>query len=291
MKYLQKNILAVLLTAAVLLTGCTTLELRMRVDPSLRDNANVYKVTSPDSWSPDKRLNVSFGPYRVTDLDVGWTTTRTPSKTKGLLAILLQRAGISIGLSTDNDDDDYGYDDDTVSDPNTTSTEITESLTYAFTVNDKITWRAECHHLTEKDTFEKGNLRSVKILSSKYYCQYTRPGATPWVLSIDRDRYSDELDIKMIGQREVFKANPSRGYYVTSSDGMTYKTFRPRDPGYTWTDAGDNNLAAVAIDIEVPKVWLGKDNPDSTPYAINDILSMATTGLLIYKWKIEPGLK
>lgn len=281
MRYLQKNILVII---AILLTGCTTLELVMKVDTSLKANATAYEITSPDSWSTDKKLNVSFGPYRVTNLKSGWTRTQTkkPSETGGFLTdILFETTGIRTGDSTD--DDDYN---EISSDPNTTRTEVSESLTYHFTINDKVTWHGECHHTSERDLFEKKNLRNINILSSKYFCHYTHTGGTPWVLSIDRHSHSGELNIKMTGKEGVFTAHSSRGYYVTS-DGQPYKTLRPSDPGYTWTDANGKSIAAISVKGETPKVWLGNNNPDST----NDALSMANTGLLIYEKKIKPTLR
>ncbi len=56
----------------LLLAGCASGQLLMKIDPSLETNARLYEVKTPDTWS-ERRLNVSFGPYRVADADTGWT--------------------------------------------------------------------------------------------------------------------------------------------------------------------------------------------------------------------------
>lgn len=74
MKILISHILLIML----FLTGCTPVKLLMNVDTSLESNAVVYRLTYPNSLSDKisgKRLNVSFGPYQVTDADLSWTRT------------------------------------------------------------------------------------------------------------------------------------------------------------------------------------------------------------------------
>ena len=68
----------VLLFVIILLSGCTSGKTVLKVDPSLADNATVYEVKAPDTHS-DNRLNVSFGPYSVTEADISSTTTTLPT--------------------------------------------------------------------------------------------------------------------------------------------------------------------------------------------------------------------
>ena len=89
----------------------------------------------------------------------------------------------------------------------------------------------------------------------------------------------------MTNGEKLFRAHATAGMYVTS-DGRPYKTFRPGDAWYTWTH-DDNNVAAISLKEKIPRVWLDRRNPDS----MNHVLSMASTGLLIYHWKILPKLK
>jgi hypothetical protein len=56
----------------LLLGGCTTAKLVMKVDPTLESNATVYEVETPKAMS-NNSLNVSFGPYRVADAHASWT--------------------------------------------------------------------------------------------------------------------------------------------------------------------------------------------------------------------------
>ena len=76
----------------------------MRIGPALEKNSDVYEVTSPDSWS-DEKLNVSFGDYRVAnmDMDTGWTTTRDSSSTGSFWTDLIyDAAGVSVGGTDDH---------------------------------------------------------------------------------------------------------------------------------------------------------------------------------------------
>jgi hypothetical protein len=234
----------------------------MKVDPSLETNARVYEVKSPSSWSVNKKLNVSFGTYRVTDANTGWKTTKTSSATE--ISMVNQLLGMS---SSD-----------------ATNIKTSRSLSYIFKVGNEITWDSQCFHRAEKRVVKNKNLSSVEILSSRYTCRYTRADMERWVLSIEQDDLS-QLDIRMINGEKLFMAHSTAGMYVTS-DERPYKTFRSPDAGYTWTH-DDNNVAAISAGEKIPRVWLDKRNSDS----MNHVLSMASTGVLIYHWKILPELK
>ncbi len=258
MKNLSKTIPVII----ILLTGCTTLSLRMKVDPSLETNARVYEVKSPSSWSVNKKLNVSFGTYRVADANTGWRTTKTSSATE--ISMVDQLLGMS---SSD-----------------ATNIKGSQTLAYKFKIGDEITWDCQCVHLAEKRVTKHKNVSSLEILSSRYTCHYTRADNEPWVLSVEQHDLA-QIDIRMTNGEKLFRAHSTAGMYVTS-DERPYKTFRPPDAGYTWTH-DDNNVAAISVGEKIPRVWLDKRNPDS----MNRVLAMASAGVLIYHWKILPKLK
>jgi hypothetical protein len=265
----MKNLWKCIPVILIFLTGCTTAKLLMKVDPTLETNASVYEVESPSSWS-DKKLNVSFGAYRVADVDTSWIRTRKPSATGSLWAdMLFEVAGISTSSYDEATDEE--------------TSEVSQSLSYKFKIGDEITWDSQCDHLAEKQETKHGKVTTLKILSSRYTCLYTRTGSDPWVLSIERFGLS-QLDIRMISKEKLFRAYSTEGMYFLS-DGRPYETFRPPDMGYTWIHDG-NNIAAISAMEKTPRVLLDKRNSDST----NNVLAMASTGLLIYQWKIAPTL-
>ena len=311
MKNLWKSIPLIII---MLLAGCKTAQLVMKVDPTLESNASVYEVKTPDVWSDEKKLNVSFGAYRVTDMDIGWTKKRNASTSGNFwIDMLTYIPGVSAGSVDRSRDADNGE----------TITEVSRSLSYAFRVGDDVVWNAECAHFAEEQEFkEKGyethvigkgheigkgkghdkgkgkghetgghgghdtGASRVDILSSSYTCRYTGADNEQWVLSIERlGKHSSSLDIRMTDSEKHFFAYSTAGKYVLS-DGSKATPLRPPDVGYTWKD-GDNNVAAISMKGSNPKVWLDKRNPD----AMNDALAMASAGLLIYHRKIAPTVK
>ena len=243
------------------LTGCTTLSLQMRVDPSLENNAKVYKVISPNAWFTDEKLNLSFGQYRVADAKTGWRTTKTSSATETSLTNQL------FGMS--------GSD--------ATNIKSSQTITYKFNIGNKTTWDSKCVHLADKRVTKNENVSSLEILSSRYTCHYSIADHEPWDLSIEQNDQG-KTEIRMTNGVKYFRAHSTAGMYFTP-EGRPYETIRPPDAGYSWMDA-DKVVAALSVREKIPRVWLDKRNPD----AVNRVLAMAGTGLLIYHWKILPGL-
>lgn len=275
MKICRINILVIIL----LLAGCAPLQLLMEIDPSLKTNAKVYEVKHPDTWT-DKRLNVSFGPYQVTDVDFSW---RKKVDSPGLGLHLLEHMGLTV--------------------PGADIRTVSQSHTYKFKIGNNITWDAECGHNLKKREVESKtvaiiegqsgfkveiedpdkNASTLELVSSIYTCRYWQEGYEPWVLYVEKYE-SSQLYITLTNKEHLFKAHATTGVYVRA-DGRPYKLSAPI-AGYTWTK-DNNNIAAISAGEKTPKVWLDKRNPDST----NDVLSMASTGLLIYHLKAAPQVK
>lgn len=266
----------------ILLVGCASGKLLMKIDPSLETNARVYEVKSPDPFS-DNKLNVFFGPYRVVDADTGPVTTTKSSVTE------IDWGNILLRMSS----------------PDAKRIKTSQTHTYKFKIGDEITWGSECvlftderkenwknvsteeifssRSMEDREDKEK-NPSKVEILSSQYTCRFTRADHEPWFLTIER-RGTNRLEIKMTNKEKLFKAHATKGMYVMS-DGRSYESLTPIDTGYTWTHY-NNNVAAISIREEIPRVWLDNRNSDS----MNHVLSMASAGLLIYYWKIAPTLE
>ncbi len=245
----------------LLIAGCASGQLLMKIDPSLETNARLYEVKTPDTWS-EKRLNVSFGPYRVADADAYLARTTKSSES--------EIYWLNLAFGVDH--------------PDARINKSSMSHTYKFMVGNEITWDSECILLTEEREVKEKNVSSVEPLSLQYTCRYTRADNEPWFLSIER-RGESRLEIKMTNKEKLFHAHASKGVYV-KPDGRSYTALTPTDTGYNWTH-DNNNIAAISIREEIPRVWLDKRNSDS----MNHVLSMASAGLLIYYWKIVPTLE
>ncbi len=64
--------LSLLVAVGAGLLSCATAA-RIRVDPTIETESSSFEINVPDQWMIDGRLNISFGPYRVTNADRGWT--------------------------------------------------------------------------------------------------------------------------------------------------------------------------------------------------------------------------
>lgn len=266
MKIFRKSILVII----ILLAGCGTAKVVMKIDPSLDANAMVYEVTYPDSLRDKlsgKDLNVSFGNYRVTDADVGWQRTKKISETEDTNITIF-------GFSNIDDTSDTTH--------KIITSQVYQSINYKFKVGTETTWDSQCDHVAMKRVTQKGSLSRLELLSSNFTCKFMGADNELWVLSVDSDG-SPQQDIKFTNKEMIFSAYTTAGAYV-KSDGSTMK-YKTHTAGYTWTK-DNNNIAAISVREEIPRVWLDKGNSDST----NDVLAMASSGLLVYYWKIVPTL-
>ncbi len=272
-----------LVIIAIFLAGCTTAKLAMKVDPILEANAFVYEIKSPGALS-DKKLNVSFGPYRVVDIDTSWITTEESASGLFWVDLLYEFTGINSSGIQKSDDRTSDGKVSPASSIYDKRSESSQSLAYNFMVGSEVAWFSQCNHFIEMRESEYRNKTKVHLVLSSFTCLYTKAGSEPWVLSIDKRGYS-KLEIKMSSSDELLIAHSTAGT-LKLSDGSTPKMLRPAETGYTWTD-GRNNIGAISLKVKPPRVWLDKRNSES----MNEVLAMASTGLLIYQRKIEPTLE
>jgi hypothetical protein len=279
----------------ILLTGCTIAKLVMKVDTALEANAIVYELDYPDSLA-DKlsgnRLNMSFGPYRVTDTDVSWARTGWQAEDPDpLFNVKSTRESGNTTTTTEigvGPTSIFGY-TRPAAEGEPSIKKVSQSITYKFKVGQNITWNALCSHRAEKRVTDYENRTDVEILSSNFTCQYTAENESAnnkskseiWMLSVD---YGGAITMTQKGMPDTLTAHSTGGNYVKPNGQAT--NISTRAAGYTWhqSKGGNNkNIAAISVREETPRVWLDKGNSD----AINHVLSMANTGLLIYSWEIQ----
>ena len=290
--HISRTILPVII---VFLTSCTPVKIKMNVDKRLADNALFYELTYPNSLV-DKisgnNLNVSFGPYRVTGANLGWTKSKYEAENPAALfdfnntkksGNTTETTNISFGPTSVlgfTRQPDKG-------DP--TIKEDSKSITYKFEVGNKTTWNAFCHHRAKQRIIEYEKGPSFETISTNFTCRYQKAESNTgdnsnnklWTLSIENN---GAITMTQEGEPNTLTAHPNGGIYVLPEGKPSRLT--TRTAGYTWSqnNAGNGkNIAAISIIEQTACVWLNKGNSET----INHIISMANTGLLIYSWGIQ----
>lgn len=248
--------------AVLLLAGCTVLYVKLDIDPNLEANAEVFDIAYPNSMGDvlsDKRYNLSFGPYEVTDFKADWRTSSTNT-----------------------------FEEDVVmmEDAEVTRTSFSQSLAYNFNA-DGVLWDATCYHDGEKRESVKNNVSRLEILFSRFTCSYKSPDNETWVLTIlENDQLvvpevrltNDDGSITALAEETV-------GLYITDNEKLSKQ--KVRGAGYTWVNTEGQALSAMSLKFAKPqRVWLHKRNPKE----LNRALALANTGLYVYYWKMRLNL-
>ena len=287
------------LLSIVLLSGCTTVTVRMNVDESLASQAVVYNLKHPNSLS-DKisgnRLNVSFGPYQVTEADLSWTRTSSEAEDPDPFFIFKEtnKVGTSRGnvTTTTTTTTSVGIGPTSIlgfsrtpAEGEPTIDKSYRTVKYRFSAGQEHRWNALCVHRGEKRVVETQINRAVETLSSNFICQYKQDTKSEdheiWVLSVD---LGGVITMTQKGKANRLTAHTNDGVFV-KPDGQVTST-STRNAGYTWrqrVNGRDKNIAAISVKEETPRVWLHKENSDD----LNRILAMANTALLIHHWEIH----
>ena len=275
----------------LLLTGCTTLSLVMKVDSELEANAIVYTVSYPDSLA-DKlsgnNLNVSFGPYRVSDADVSWAKSNSAAEDPQPMFQITdtEKSGNTTTTTTisGGPSELMGFSRQ-VAQGEPSIVDVIQTVSYTFKANKAMSWKAACTYKAQKRVIQYENRTDSELLASSYTCQYTpadnHKNNAAWLLAID--------DAGTITMTQKGKANT----YIAESTGGTYVN-KDRQPvnhsaayaGYTWKQnhkGKTKRLAAISTREDTPRVWLDKDNTAASNHA----LAMANAGLLIYSWVVN----
>ncbi len=284
----MKKLIAVS-SVALAVSACRPATIVMEVDNSLKDNATVYELNYPDSLSDKvsgKRLNIAFGPYRVSDADLSWRKVNIRAEDPAPLIDMkrVERNGnttITTGFSA-GPTSLFGFTRPPGED-DTTITESSKTITYNFKVGQNTTWSAYCVHQLAKRTNPEDKSGNIEILSSNFGCQYKKQGSSedPWLLVIDTNK---KITLTRQGESSALFAHSTGGKYATSK-GTTSTSFGGT-AGYVWShiqNGIDTKVAAVSVREERSRVWLNKGNTAQ----VNHLLSMANTGLLIYSWEFQ----
>lgn len=287
----MKRILIAFPILPFLLTGCTPVTLVMKEDSDLTQNAVVYKVDHPNTLSDKvsgERLKLSFADYHVSHVDLSWrgisSNAENPSplfrirdvKKSGDTTETTEISGGPTSL--------FGFARPT--DPGEPSIqESQKTVNYQFNSSKHGAWRAQCVHNAKQRVTHYEQRSVVEPLSSVFTCRYSAidhaATQTPWLLTVDLHK---GITLTQNNQRSKLVAHRSGGYYQ-KPDGQKAKD-TTATVGYTWQQETEGNLksvAAISVREDQPRVWLNKDNDKQ----LNHLLSMASTGLLIYTWEIE----
>jgi len=291
----MKNLIKYFPLITLSLAGCTPVKLLMNVDTSLESYADVYRLSYPNSLADKisgKRLNVSFGPYRVTDIDLSWTRISSQAedpdpfftfKSEHESGNTTTTTKLGVGPSSL-----YGFSRPPAEGEPTIDKSF-RTVNYKFSIGQEITWNVLCAHWSEERAIQYENTNTVEILSADFSCQYEENNNLTekesnreiWVLSVD---YGGAITMTQKGQPNTLTAHSTGGSYVKPNGRET--KVATRNVGYTWRQKigeNDKNIAAISVKEEIPRVWLHKGNTDN----LNHVLSMANTGLLIYYWEIQ----
>lgn len=287
----MKNLILSISALILFLSGCTTLKLTMIVDPVLEDNSVVYKVSYPDSLT-DKisgnRLNMSFGSYQVSDADTSFTAIS--SKAEDPKPIFSSKKTERSGNVTTTTKISGGPTEilgftRSVNEGEAAIKQSSRSIDYKFKIDKESTWNVNCTHNSEERVIQYKNTNSVEVLSSKYICEYKDLGDKSnneiWVLTVN---YPETITMSKKGKSSTLSAYSTDGVYL-KSDGKK-ANLTTNYAGYTWKQTKEGNqksISAISAREDTPRVWLNKENSKS----LNNIVSMANTGLLIYSWEIQ----
>lgn len=277
------------------LVACTPVKLIMKVDPVFERRAVVYKLDYPDSLT-DKisgnQLNVSFGPYRVSDVDASWTEIKSRAEEPEPIFRIKERRKSGNATTTTTigagPTEILGF-SRPAAEGEPSINESFRTISYKFVVDKEGSWNAKCTHQAEKRVTKHENRTIVERLTSNFSCHYSKEkiGADSnardevWILSIDLD---GTITMNPKGKSNTLIAHSAGGFFVRPDKTPTKNT--SRYVGYTWhqnKNSMEQIVAAISVREEVPRVWLDKDNSNT----MNVILAMASTGLLIYGWEIN----
>ncbi|MDH3347565.1 MAG: hypothetical protein OEM02_05615 [Desulfobulbaceae bacterium] len=267
----------------------------MNVDTSLGSNAVVYSLNYPNSLSDKifgKRLNVSFGPYRVTNVDLSWTRTSSQAEDPDPLFTITDTHKSGNTTTTTKlgagPTSFFGFSRPPAEGEPTIDKSF-RTVKYRFTVGQEIIWNGHCVHRSEKRVIQHENSNTVEILLANFTCEYkednkrteNESSREAWTLSVE---YGGAITMTQKGKINTLAAHSTGGNYVEPNGQPTKLSIRTA--GYTWRQSeggNDKNIAAISVREETPRVWLYTGNSDY----LNHVLSMANTGLLIYRWEIE----
>ena len=267
-----------LIAACVLAAGCVGAHLVANVDPEAERRSTVYVIEQPGGFWLEKRLNVSFGPYRVVDADLGRTRTERGKDTEkrryfNWLSLLFKNEGLIVTESSREDTKK-------------------QRLAYRFEIAGKAPWAATCtlrrlvrhreesHMLTGDDgePWDDDDHRdSTDVLrSASLTCVYSRPGEGDWVLSMETDAAGQARQARFTNRQDAYAARGVTSTLVVGDDGRKAHSWLAVPTGYEWV-RGEEVLGTLVTYREGRRLLLDRDCPASTA----DVLAMGSSGLVL----------
>jgi hypothetical protein len=278
------------LCGSVILAGCTPAYIVVNVDPELAEHAAVYDVKRADRFWLEDQLNVSFGPYRVADMDVGWIRERTIEKKSEI------RTDTSLFSVSEAERQWLGVFSVLYLDPHLTVTSrtlyedrVTQKMRYRFESGGFETWTARCacrasyertetHYIVRLNKAKERNDDNPVLSGYRYACVYSSAGKDDWVLSITGE-YLTKLEVSLKHGDTTYSATLTVPGQVVAKDRPDIKPYDVLS-GYYWVANNEKRGALANYAQKIPQIWLRHDNGDET----NQGLAMASTGLLFFHW-------
>lgn len=263
---------APLIAACVLVAGCVGAHLVVSVDPEAERRSTVYEIKQPGGFLPAKRLNVSFGPYRVVGADLGRSRTehgkeRGKRRYVNWLGFLLCDEDLFVTESSREDTKE-------------------QSLAYRFEIAGSGSWTAKCtlhrlvRHWDEHSTFGSDGPYHYDsgdaLMSAESTCVYSRPGEGDWVLSVETDAAGQTGRAHLTNQQDAYAARRVTSTLVVGDDGRQAQSPFAVPTGYEWV-RGEETLGTLVTYREGRRLLLDRDCPAATA----DVLAMGSSGLVL----------
>lgn len=242
--------IALIITAGLALTACKTTELLplMPHSPQFVGSSNHYSIiTNKGFWLEDK-LNVTVGPYSVSEMDISWQTSTA--------------SGTSIGM------DKLGYNDQSMNKEQSFSYQLNSP-----TNNSKNRCRQSIRSNEQSWSFNSRFSLPLNFDASySYHCQFSN-SEQPWQLLILADNYG-KAEFKFYDQtNNAYNIRPVN-YDLMPVPQRTFIGFEILK--------GTEKLAAVAM-AEPGDVWINKALPQSE----QDLLMNVLLNLWFFKHALE----
>lgn len=242
------------LLSLLTISGCTTVDNRsqlLSIDPALAQRADNYHIDKKDAFWPEDQLNVSMGPYRITNADQGSKRTTSTG------------SGMDFGSIFDFDSNDY------------TSK---QRLNFDFVSEQGLDWSGRC----EKRF--KGSESSIRVSHTSTVTSHTLHNVA-YQCVFKANEYSLVLQVEQnnrYGSKAFIQSPDNKKWFIESfrqSVSHPFGEYNRYAPGFYIMDEGVN-LAAVSID-EQGQFWLDQNLPSEQ----KDMLAVSAIGL----WYLRNG--
>ena len=275
--------LFILTIVSTICSSCSVIHLDMNPNKELENNAQMYKITYPNSLSDKasgRKLNISFGPYKVSKMDLSWTASNTKAEDPDPFFVIKNENVSGSGKTRETTTFKFGPKEILgfsrgagLGEPSLKNTHRT--MTYKFDANGSNQWSAKCVHRSLSREIEYSDKNSSELISSLYVCKLQVDNKL-WRLTAD---HKGNIILKEEKGKNAYRGTAVTGIFV-NKDGKKMKDTK-RIAGYSWHHKG-KQIATIATTESNPRVWLHKRNGKS----LNNLIAFASTGMLVYNWEV-----